>query len=594
MRRPSLFLSAAALAAQVTLAVALEPAQAPSMSSVLADSKAGRVESVEVSSDTGFVTMKDGSKVEIGLTLHWRSWLEEVASTGVPVRATADPVKAIFLWNAWLSIGMSVLMLVILGLLAVRFARGTMASPMRRIGENARLRRLLGLKPEPVYTFADVAGAEEAKASLQEMVAMLRDPSRFSDVGGRWPSGVLLVGDPGNGKTLLAKAVAGEAGVPFHATSGSEFVMMFAGLGAHKVRAAFKAARRKTPCILFIDEIDTLGGKRPPGSAYGADKEHEQTLTQLLKEMDGMGTEPGVIVIGATNRPEALDPALLRTGRFDRHIVVEQPGAAAREEILKIHSRRLRLAADVDFAVLARATVNFSGSDLEALANEAALEAGSQGAPAVTHEHFERARDRKLLGGAERKGFVMSREELELIAVHEAGHALAACLQEKSDPVHKATITARGRALGFVAQLPQADRRIVRRSKLEADLVVALAGRAAEEVVFGPGEVSSGAAADIGQATAIARGMVSRFGMDGSLVDLTDRSQLSQETLREMDDSVKRIVSEAYVRALALVRGAKPALDGISAALLERETLTGDEVRAICSRPQAEPRASSI
>lgn len=561
------------------------PAEA-TMSSVLADAKAGKVREIDVSNSAGTVTMMDGSKVEVGLTLHWRGWVEEMVAAGVTVKAVRDPANQLMLWNGWIALATSVLLFALLATVMLRFARGTLGNPLKRVYANRHLRRLLGRVDEPVVTFADVAGADEAKASLVELVDMLRNPARFEAIGARWPSGVLLVGDPGNGKTLLAKAVAGEAGVPFHATAGSEFVMMFAGLGARNVRSAFKAARRKRPCILFIDEIDTLGGKRGNGAAFGADKEHEQTLTQLLKEMDGMDTSAGVIVIGATNRPEALDPALLRPGRFDRHITVDPPGAKARGDILKIHSAKLKLSGDVDFAKLAKATVRMSGADLAALANEAAVEAATAGAPSVSMAHFEGAIDRKRLGGSERKGFVLTEAERRLIAVHEAGHALLSVLQPLCDPVHKATIVPRGRALGFVSQLPDADARLVAQDKMRADLVMALGGRAAEEAVFGKDKVTSGAQADIKFATGLARMMVSSLGMGSLMVDMTDLSLLSESSRRRLDEEVEGLVRDGYEKALEMVTANRAALDAIAEALLEHETIDGDAIRQIAGTPR--------
>lgn len=580
----------AALSAAFAIGLAASPmAQSavpaePTMSSLLADAKAGKVKEVDVSNSTGTATMADGSKVEVGLTLHWRGWVEEMVASGVSVRAVRDPSSQLMLWNGWIALATSLLLFLLLATVLLRLARGTMGNPLKRVYANRHLRRLLGRADEPVVTFADVAGADEAKASLVELVDMLKNPSRFEAIGARWPSGVLLVGDPGNGKTLLAKAVAGEAGVPFHATAGSEFVMMFAGLGARNVRAAFRAARRQRPCILFIDEIDTLGGKRGNGAAFGADKEHEQTLTQLLKEMDGMDTSPGVIVIGATNRPEALDPAILRPGRFDRHITVEAPGSDARADILKIHSAKLKLAGDVDFKKLSKATSGLSGADLAALANEAAVEAASGNAESVAMAHFEGAIDRKRLGGSERKGFVLTQAERRLIAVHEAGHALLSVLQPACDPVHKATIVPRGRALGFVSQLPEEDARLVPKDKMEADLVMSLGGRAAEEVVFGKGKVTSGAQSDIKFATNLARMMVASLGMGSLMLDMTDLSLLSEASRKRLDEEVEEMVRGGYAKALELAKGNREALDAIAEALLERETIDGDEVRAIARR----------
>jgi cell division protease FtsH len=434
-----------------------------------------------------------------------------------------------------------------------------------------------------LVTFADVAGAEEAKSELVEVVNYLRDPGRFAEIGARPPRGILLLGPPGNGKTLLAKAVAGEAGVPFHFCTGSDFVEMFAGLGARRVRSTFANARSRTPSVLFIDEIDAVGRKRN-GSGSDVGREHDQTLNALLTELDGMATRHGLIVLAATNLSESLDPALVRPGRFDRHVEVPLPSLPGRSEILAIHARKVTLAPGVDLRAMARATPGFSGADLEALINDAALEASRAGLSEVTQANLESARDRKLLGGSERRSALLTPDDVDIIAFHEAGHALAATLQPACDPVHKATIVPRGRSLGAVSTLPERDRVLVRRSRMVADLVMAMAGRAAEEIAFGAEEVTGGALSDIEAATARAREMVTRYGLGTGLSNRSDRSGLlAQDTLRLVDEEVEALVSSCYATALRLLRENEAALRALAAALVERETLDGDEVRAIAA-----------
>lgn len=444
--------------------------------------------------------------------------------------------------------------------------------------------RATRIRPQDTGTvFADVAGVDEAKEELRETVEFLRDPHRFAMAGARVPRGILLVGPPGTGKTMLAKAAAGEAGVPFFAASGSDFVEMFVGLGAARVRNLFKTARASAPCLLFIDEIDALAGKRGESNSHS---EREQTLNQLLVEMDGIVGTGDVVVIAATNRAEMLDPAVTRPGRFDRHIHVSLPDVAGREAILGVHAGRLTLAPDVCARTVARGTPGFSGAELANLTNEAALSAARNGRVIVTMADFEAAKDRVLMG-SERRSLALSAHERRLTAYHEAGHALVSLRCPEADPIHKATIIPRGRALGMVVRLPEGDRVSVSRAKLLADISVAMAGRAAEELVFGPDAVTTGAEADFRAATDLARRMVTSWGMsdaigfvahagaqDGSAAP----SVRSERTAWRIDEEIRRITDEGMDHARALLAGNRSALERITQALLDRETLSGPEL----------------
>jgi cell division protease FtsH len=443
-------------------------------------------------------------------------------------------------------------------------------------------------------TFEDVAGVDEAKDDLKEIVDFLRDPQKFQRLGGRIPKGVLLVGPPGTGKTLLARAIAGEANVPFFTISGSDFVEMFVGVGASRVRDMFEQAKKNSPCIVFIDEIDAVGRHRGAGLGGGND-EREQTLNQLLVEMDGFEANESVILIAATNRPDVLDPALLRPGRFDRHVVVPNPDLAGREKILRVHLRKVPLAPDVDPRTIARGTPGFSGADLANLVNEGALMAARRGKRVVTMSELEDAKD-KVMMGAERRSLAMSDEEKKLTAYHEGGHALVALHVIGSDPIHKATIIPRGRALGMVMRLPERDQLSLTRQKMLADLCVAFGGRIAEELVFGHEKVTTGAQSDIEQATRMARAMVTRFGMSDSLGPIAyaenqeevflghsvSRTQnVSESTAQKIDAEIHRIIDECYARAKQILTDHQSDLNVLARGLLEYETLTGDEIVAL-------------
>ncbi|MGY6549016.1 MAG: ATP-dependent zinc metalloprotease FtsH [Roseinatronobacter sp.] len=441
-------------------------------------------------------------------------------------------------------------------------------------------------------TFDDVAGIDEAKDELEEIVEFLRNPQKFSRLGGKIPKGALLVGPPGTGKTLLARAIAGEAGVPFFTISGSDFVEMFVGVGASRVRDMFEQAKKNAPCIVFIDEIDAVGRSRGVGYGGGND-EREQTLNQLLVEMDGFEANEGIIIIAATNRPDVLDPALLRPGRFDRQVQVPNPDIKGRERILGVHARKVPLGPNVDLRIIARGTPGFSGADLANLVNEAALMAARVNRRFVTMDDFENAKD-KVMMGAERRSMVMSEDEKRLTAYHEAGHAVVGLHVPEHDPIHKATIIPRGRALGLVLSLPERDQLSVSYRKYKSKIAMAMGGRVAEELVFGADAVTSGAASDIQQVTKIARAMVTQFGFDQELghVDYANEqqsylgnygggSQHSGITQKMIDDKVRDLVDEGYQTAKRILTEHRDELENLAQGLLEYETLTGPEIRRV-------------
>jgi cell division protease FtsH len=459
----------------------------------------------------------------------------------------------------------------------------------------------------PKVTFADVAGADEAKVELQEIIEFLKDPQKFTRLGGRLPKGALLVGPPGTGKTLLAKAVAGEAGRPFFSMSGSDFVEMFVGVGASRVRDLFEQGKAHAPCIIFIDEIDAVGRHRGAGLGGGHD-EREQTLNQLLVEMDGFESNDGVILIAATNRPDVLDPALLRPGRFDRQIVVDAPDLRGREGILKVHLRNKPIAEDVSVTALARGTPGMAGADLANLVNEGALLAARKNHEKIFMADLEEAKDRVMLG-AERKSLVMKEEERRLTAYHEAGHAVCAMMVPGNDPLHKVTIVPRGRALGIAFTLPEDDRVSVTREQLEARLVMAYGGRAAEEIVFGHGRVTTGAASDIQQATSIARRYVTQWGLSEAIGpilvgdneqelflgrEIQSRREVSEQTAQLVDGEVKRVAFEAHARAVAVLTEHRALLDSVAQGLLERETLSRDDIVLLKDGQPLPPRRLEV
>jgi cell division protease FtsH len=442
-------------------------------------------------------------------------------------------------------------------------------------------------------TFDDVAGIDEAREELQEIVEFLKDPQKFSRLGGKIPKGALLVGSPGTGKTLLARAIAGEAGVPFFSISGSDFVEMFVGVGASRVRDMFEQAKKNAPCIVFIDEIDAVGRSRGAGLGNQND-EREQTLNQLLVEMDGFEANEGIIIVAATNRPDVLDPALLRPGRFDRQVVVPRPDIDGRVKILAVHMKKVPLAPDVDGRVIARGTPGFSGADLANLVNEAALLAARRGKRLVAMQEFEDAKD-KVMMGTERKSMVMTEDEKKMTAYHEAGHAIVSIHETASDPIHKATIIPRGRALGMVMRLPERDNYSYHRDKMHANLSVSMGGRVAEELIFGYDKVSSGASSDIQYATSLARDMVTQWGMSDAMGPLqyeerqegylgygmSQRSAMSDETARKIDAEIRKLVEGGHQRATELLTTHNEQLHLLANALLEFETLSGDEINQL-------------
>jgi cell division protease FtsH len=465
-------------------------------------------------------------------------------------------------------------------------------------------------------TFEDVAGVDEAKQDLQEIVEFLRDPGKYQRLGGRIPRGVLLVGPPGTGKTLIARAVAGEANVPFFTISGSDFVEMFVGVGASRVRDMFEQAKKNAPCIIFIDEIDAVGRHRGAGLGGGND-EREQTLNQLLVEMDGFEANEGVILIAATNRPDVLDPALLRPGRFDRQVVVPNPDVVGREQILKVHVRKVPLAPDINLKIIARGTPGFSGADLMNLVNEAALTAARRNKRMVTQAEFEEAKD-KVMMGAERKSLVMTEEEKMLTAYHEGGHAIVGLNVIATDPIHKATIIPRGRALGMVMQLPERDKLSMSLEQMTSRLAIMMGGRVAEELVFGREKVTSGAASDIEQATRLARMMVTRWGLSEELgtvsygenqdevflgMSVSRTQNASEATVQKIDSEIRRLVEEGYNQATRILTERRADLEALAKGLLEYETLTGDEIQDLLKgkKPNREsvlepttPRTSAV
>jgi cell division protease FtsH len=514
---------------------------------------------------------------------------DKLIAKGVAVQVKAEEQSSIWLYMLYNSLPF----LLILGIsfFVMRQMQKNAGSGAMGFGKSRA--RMLTEKQGRV-TFQDVAGIDEAREELQEIVEYLKDPGKFARLGGKIPKGALLVGSPGTGKTLLARAIAGEAGVPFFSISGSDFVEMFVGVGASRVRDMFDQAKKSAPCIVFIDEIDAVGRHRGAGLGNGND-EREQTLNQLLVEMDGFEANEGIIIIAATNRPDVLDPALLRPGRFDRQVMVPRPDIDGREQILAVHMKKVPLAPDVDPRVIARGTPGFSGADLANLVNEAALLAARRGKRLVAMKEFEDAKD-KVLMGTERKSMVMTEDEKRMTAYHEAGHAIVALHEPASDPIHKATIIPRGRALGLVMRLPERDSYSYHRDKMYANLAVAMGGRVAEEVIFGYEKVSSGASSDIQYATQLARDMVTRWGMSDALGPLqyadpdeevflgysvNRQRQMSNETAQAIDKEIRKVVEDGYARAKHLLDEHRDELEKLALALLEYETLSGDEINKV-------------
>ncbi len=567
------------------------PREEIAYSDFLDKARAGLVTQVTVSDDAVSGQLKDGRSFRTYIPSGDTSYLDLLRSKGVTI--TVEPRSRSTLWPNLLTTMLPFLVLVGLWMLMLRQAQSGSNQAMSFGKSRARLHT----ETKTRVTFDDVAGVDEAKEELEEIIEFLRHPKKFQALGAKIPRGVLLVGPPGSGKTLLAKAIAGEAGVPFFSISGSEFVEMFVGVGASRVRDLFEQAKKSAPCLVFIDEIDAVGRQRGAGLGGGHD-EREQTLNQLLVEMDGFDPNAGIIVIAATNRPDILDPALLRPGRFDRRIVVDNPDAKGRRAILEVHVRGKPLAEDVNLEVLARRTPGFSGADLANMVNEAALLAARRGKKRISRSEFDEAIER-VIAGPQRTSRILSPKERELTAYHEAGHALLGKLLPHATPPHKVTILPRGMALGYVLPLPQEEKYTLTRGEILANITAMLGGRVAEEIVFG--EITTGAANDFEKATELARKMVTEFGMSDKLGpltlgtkhgpvflgrDLVESRNYSDEIAYEIDKEVRRIIDECYSRARAVLLEHKPALERVAQALLERESLEGEELDAlIAGRP---------
>ncbi|HYC69295.1 ATP-dependent zinc metalloprotease FtsH [Brevundimonas sp.] len=568
-------------------------------SQLIAARDARDIKSVEVKNETLTLQMKDDRKYTVVTTLPNGDLIESLNAAGaqINVKNTRQSI--------WVSALIGLLPFVLIIGLWVLIMRQMQGGARGAMGFGKSKAKLL-TEHKGRKTFDDVAGVDEAKEELQEVVDFLKDPAKFQRLGGKIPKGALLVGPPGTGKTLLARAVAGEAGVPFFSISGSDFVEMFVGVGASRVRDMFEQAKKNAPCIIFIDEIDAVGRHRGAGLGGGND-EREQTLNQLLVEMDGFEANEGIILIAATNRPDVLDPALLRPGRFDRQVVVPNPDVLGREKILRVHMKDVPLAADVNVKTIARGTPGFSGADLANLVNEAALMAARKDRRMVTHRDFEDAKD-KVMMGAERKSMAMNDEEKRMTAYHEAGHAIVAMNVKMADPVHKATIVPRGRALGMVMQLPEGDRYSTSFQQMVDRIAIMAGGRVAEELIFGKENVTSGASSDIQQATKLARAMVTRWGFSEKLGTVAygenqeevflghsvARSQnVSEETARIIDEEVKRIVTEGWVVARQILTDKAEDHEKLSQALLEYETLSGQEIKDLLEKGLAPNRDES-
>jgi cell division protease FtsH len=578
-----------------------------SYSGFVAKVKDGSVKKVEIAGTAIKGTMKDNSTFTTNAGVPDPQLVQRLIDNNVEV--VAKPEETPSIWQYLLVQSLPFVLMLAIAFFVIRQMQKSSGSGAMGFGKSRA--RMLTEKQGKV-TFDDVAGIDEAREELQEIVEFLKDPTKFARLGGKIPKGALLVGSPGTGKTLLARAIAGEAGVPFFTISGSDFVEMFVGVGASRVRDMFEQAKKSAPCIVFIDEIDAVGRHRGAGLGNGND-EREQTLNQLLVEMDGFEANEGIIIIAATNRPDVLDPALLRPGRFDRRVTVPLPDIEGRVQILQVHMKKVPLAPDVDARTLARGTPGMSGADLANLVNEAALMAARLGKRLVAMAQFELAKDRVIMG-TEWKSLVMTPEEKKMTAYHEAGHALVRIHEPASDPIHKATIIPRGGALGMVVSMPERDNYSYHRDKMYADLATVMGGRAAEEIIFGYDKVSSGASGDIKQATKLARAMVMRWGMSDKLGPLeyeeeqgetflgysqTQRHNMSNETALMIDSEIKSLIDGGHKRATQVLSENVDQLHRIAGALLEYETLTGDEIKQIAAgedinRPDAGAMASTL
>jgi cell division protease FtsH len=562
------------------------------------EARAGRIDSVIIDGRTLRAKTKEGRAVTVFTPGSGDLWMvSDLMKFGVQVNAKPEEEQSLLMsiFISWFP------MLLLIGVW-VFFMRQMQGGGRGGAFSFGKSRARMLDESSNTITFADVAGCDEAKEEVQELVEFLRDPSKFQKLGGRIPRGVLMVGSPGTGKTLLARAIAGEAKVPFFSISGSDFVEMFVGVGAARVRDMFEQAKKHAPCILFIDEIDAVGRQRGAGLGGGND-EREQTLNQLLVEMDGFETGQGIIVIAATNRPDVLDPALLRPGRFDRQVVVPLPDIRGREQILNVHMRKVPIGPDVKADVIARGTPGFSGADLANLVNEAALFAARRSGRLVDMADFERAKD-KIIMGAERRSLVMPEEERRNTAYHESGHAIVARMLPKTDPVHKVTIIPRGRALGVTMQLPEQDRYSMDRDRMLNTIAVLFGGRIAEEVFMN--QMTTGASNDFERATAIARDMVTRYGMSdllGPMVyaenegeiflgrSITKTTNMSEETMRKVDGEIRRIIDEQYAVARRIIEDNRATIEAMTRALLEWETIDAEQIEDIVAgRPPRPPR----
>jgi cell division protease FtsH len=557
-------------------------------SSFLSEVDKGNVASVDIRGSEISGTFANGKGFKT-YSPNYPNLVEKLTAKGVSITAGPREEKGPSIWGIILS-WFPMLLLIAVWIFFMRQMQGGKGGAM---GFGRSKAKLLN-EAQGRVTFQDVAGVEEAKEELEEIVQFLKDPRKFQKLGGRIPKGALLVGPPGTGKTLLARAVAGEANVPFFTISGSDFVEMFVGVGASRVRDMFEQGKKSAPCIIFIDEIDAVGRSRGAGLGGGND-EREQTLNQLLVEMDGFETNEGVILIAATNRPDVLDPALLRPGRFDRQVIVSNPDIVGREAILKVHLKKITTGPDVNPKVIARGTPGFSGADLANIVNESALLAARKNKRIVTMSDLEEAKD-KVMMGAERKSMVMTEEEKTLTAYHEGGHAVVALNENTSDPIHKATIIPRGRALGMVMRLPERDQLSITREKMFGDISVAMGGRIAEELIFGYDKVTSGASSDIEMVTKMAKNMVTRYGMSDQLGPIayqeneeevflgrsvSRQQHVSEDTAKKIDSEVKKIVQSGYDRAKKILTDKVDDLHKVAKALLEYETLSGEEIKKI-------------
>jgi cell division protease FtsH len=570
-----------------------------SYSQLVTQTKAGKVESATIRGQQVTGKLKDGKPFKATTFYPNEQLVNAMMTAGVAVKAESTSQS---LWVGLLQLMLPVLLLVAVWIFFMRQMQGGARGAMGFGKSKAKLLT----EHKGRKTFDDVAGVDEAKEELQEVVDFLKDPGKFQRLGGKIPKGALLVGPPGTGKTLLARAVAGEAGVPFFSISGSDFVEMFVGVGASRVRDMFEQAKKNAPCIIFIDEIDAVGRHRGAGLGGGND-EREQTLNQLLVEMDGFESNEGIILIAATNRPDVLDPALLRPGRFDRQVVVPNPDVGGREKILRVHMKDVPLAPDVNVKTIARGTPGFSGADLANLVNEAALTAARKDRRMVTHRDFEDAKD-KVMMGAERKSMAMNEGEKKLTAYHEGGHALVALNVPLADPVHKATIVPRGRALGMVMQLPEGDRYSWNYQQMISTLAIMMGGRVAEELIFGKMSITSGASSDIQQATKLARSMVTQWGFSDKLGvvayaenqdevflghSVARTRTISGETAKTIDAEVRRLVEEGHEEARRILTEKADQLETLAQALLEYETLSGDEIKDLLDKGVAPNRDES-